>query len=89
MSTGTAGYSKFKASAGTSNIKAKASNIKIPGLFVDTIIINQLTYIHFRQFVQTSNLVEAEVFSFFSSFKDRLSSIEIISHNPNFNSSHT
>jgi hypothetical protein len=42
MSTGTAVYSKFKASTGTSNIKAKADNIKIPGLFVDTIIINQL-----------------------------------------------
>jgi hypothetical protein len=42
MITGTAGYSKFEASTGTSNIKAKASNIKIPGLFVDTIIINQL-----------------------------------------------
>jgi hypothetical protein len=39
MITGTAGYSKFKASTGTSNIKAKASNIKIPGLFVDKIII--------------------------------------------------
>ena len=42
ISTGTAVYSKFKASTGTSNIKAKADNTKIPGLFVDTIIVNQL-----------------------------------------------
>jgi hypothetical protein len=45
MITGTAGYSKFKASTGTSNIKAKASNIKIPGLFVDKNYYQPITFI--------------------------------------------
>jgi hypothetical protein len=88
MSTGTAGYSKFKASTGTSNIKAKASNIKIPGLFVDTINFQPITFI-------LDNLSRPPIWlkqKFFrSSLPSKIvfSSIEIISHNPNSNPSHT
>jgi hypothetical protein len=63
------------------HINAKADNNEyqdyksrqqfIPGLFVHTIIYQPITII-LERFVQTSNLVEPEVFSFFSPFEDLL-----------------
>ena len=86
-STGTAVYIKFKASTGTSKIKAKADNNKIPGLFCRHNYLST-NYIHFRQFVQTSNLVEAKFFVLL--FLRRSSSFcrDLLSQ-PNSNSSHT
>ncbi len=60
-STGTAGYNKFKASTGTSKQKQKSQTT------INTRIICRHNYLstnhnHFRRFVQTSNLVEANIF---------------------------
>ena len=77
---------KFQAGTGTSKQKQTTINTRIICRYN---YLSTKNYNHFRQFVQTSNLVEPHVFSFFSSFEDRLSFIEIFSHNPNSNSSHT
>jgi hypothetical protein len=66
--------------------QSKSRQHQIPGLFVDTIIYQPITF-------TLDNLSRPPIwlkqsFSFFSFFEDRLSPVEIFSHNPNSNSSH-